>query len=259
MDRPLATVTLWGKRVLRPLKRIVDQARLEFHRRSPVGKCSTLQLQVKREEEFRYWEGRVAQEGTLENSHYEPYYTTCFGLEKSFYRGKAVLDIGCGPRGSLEWADEARERVGLDPLVYAYRNLGIDRHRMRYVEGGSERIPFPDGYFDVVTSINSLDHVDDLDRTIAEVIRVTAVGGLFLVIAEVHPYPTPCEPIMLPWQVTSKFLPRMAVESEAHYEKVEDPKKKMDWGDFLQEGRPFDHQDPRDRYGVLFAKLRKVF
>jgi SAM-dependent methyltransferase len=249
MDRPLAAVTLWGKRVLRPLKRIVYHARVEFHRRfrSPVGKCSTPRLQAKREEEFGYWEGRVAQEGTLGNSHYEPYYTTCFGLDRSFYRGKAVLDIGCGPRGSLEWADEARERVGLDPLVYAYRKLGIDRHQMKYVEGGSEKIPFPDGYFDVVASINSFDHVDDLDRTIAEVIRVTAVGGLFLLTAEVHPHPSVTEPITLPWDVTSKFLPRMVVESETHYERenVAAPERKMDWGDYVRGIWIAPHVEPR--------------
>jgi len=38
-----------------------------------------------------------------------------FGLSKDFYKGKKILDIGCGPRGSLEWADMTLERVGLDP------------------------------------------------------------------------------------------------------------------------------------------------
>src|SRR5262249_34574688 len=141
------------------------------------------------------------------NDHYEPYYTFCFGLDKSFYRGKKILDIGCGPRGSLEWAEEASERVGLDPLVDSYRKLGIDRLKMRFVKANSEEIPFPDGYFDVVSSINSLDHVDDVDKAIAEIIRVTAPGGLFLLIVEIHRHPAFSEPNMLPWDILNKFRP----------------------------------------------------
>jgi hypothetical protein len=37
-----------------------------------------------------------------------------------------------------------------------------------------------------------------------------------------------------------------------------DPEKRMTRGDYLREGRPFDHQDPRERCGILFAKLRKA-
>jgi ubiquinone/menaquinone biosynthesis C-methylase UbiE len=40
-------------------------------------------------------------------------------------------------------------------------------HGMTYVAARSEEIPFPEGYFDVVSSFNSLDHVDDLDGPLA--------------------------------------------------------------------------------------------
>jgi ubiquinone/menaquinone biosynthesis C-methylase UbiE len=42
--------------------------------------------------------------------------------------------------------------------------------------GGAGQIPFPDAYFDVVCSLNSLDHVDDFDKVAAEIIRVLAPG-----------------------------------------------------------------------------------
>lgn len=53
--------------------------------------------------------------------------------------GRRVLDVGCGPRGSLEWADRARVRVGLDPLVDAYRELGVADHAMGYVAADPRR------------------------------------------------------------------------------------------------------------------------
>jgi len=56
-----------------------------------------------------------------------------------------ALDIGCGPRGSLEWADMTKERYGLDPLANEYLKLGADKHKMKYVASGAEKIPFEDG------------------------------------------------------------------------------------------------------------------
>lgn len=116
--------------------------------------------------ELMYWKSVARREGQLANDHYQRIYTSLLGLDVSFYAGKRILDIGCGPRGTLEWADMAAERVGLDPLVESYRALGIDQHKMRYVNAPSEQIPFEDGHFDVILSLNSLDHVDDLDKTI---------------------------------------------------------------------------------------------
>src|SRR5689334_15301113 len=77
--------------------------------------------------ELRFWRQRYDSEGrALTNEHYEKYYTTFFGLDHEFYRGKRVIDIGCGPRGSLEWADMTAERIGLDPLANEYLKLGAD-------------------------------------------------------------------------------------------------------------------------------------
>jgi hypothetical protein len=44
-----------------------------------------------------------------------------------FFKGKKFLDIGCGPRGSLEWASQATTRVCADPLAVQYGKLGADK------------------------------------------------------------------------------------------------------------------------------------
>ncbi|MGH7908947.1 MAG: hypothetical protein ACRENW_03740 [Thermodesulfobacteriota bacterium] len=88
--------------------------------------------------ELEYWQRRKLKEGDLSNEHYKYFYTKHFGLDDSFYTGKKILDIGCSPRGSLEWADLVVERVGVDPLVESYKALGIDKHKMRYVNGRRE-------------------------------------------------------------------------------------------------------------------------
>jgi len=167
----------------------------------------------KRYHELRYWRGvtrpirhdRIRLEH--ERSHYEHFFTTFFGLSRADYAGKALLDIGCGPCGSLEWAKEARQRVGLDPLADDYRKLAEDKQAMTYCNAPSEAIPYPDGHFDSVSTLNSLDHVDDVEATVREIKRVTSPTGRILLIVEIGHAPTPTEPHYLDERVLDLFAP----------------------------------------------------
>jgi SAM-dependent methyltransferase len=173
----------------------------------------------KRYHELRYWRGvtRPIRDDRAklehERSHYEHFFTAFFGLSRADYAGKRLLDIGCGPCGSLEWAAEATERVGLDPLAEDYKKLANDSQQMTYCAAPSEAIPYPDGYFDSVSTLNSLDHVDDVDKTIAEIKRVTAPGGRVLLIVEIGHIPTPTEPHHLDETIVAKFAPEFEVVS----------------------------------------------
>lgn len=223
-----------------------------FRPLSPVFRA--LGLNAKGWYELAYWKSARSREGVLQNAFYEALFTTDIGLDRAFYTGKKVLDVGCGPRGSLEWADMAAERVGLDPLVDSYRALGIDKHKMCYVNAPAEQIPFPDGYFDVVTSINSLDHVDVLDSAIKEIIRVLAPGGQVVLMVEIHRKPTIAEPIILSWDVMHKFQPALRVLEEQHYE-LNPNARGVAAG--VKAKIPFDHGDASARDGVLYARLVK--
>ncbi len=67
---------------------------------------------AKAQHELRYWKARKSEEGALSYGHYEYFFTTHFGLTRDFYKGKRIL--GCGPRGSLEWADmNGTQRPGI--------------------------------------------------------------------------------------------------------------------------------------------------
>lgn len=169
----------------------------------------------KGDSELAYWRRAYRQAGTLDSNHFEWFYTTAFGLTRDDYAGKRILDVGCGPRGSLEWADTAAERVGLDPLADDYRReFGVGRHAMSYVSTGAESIPFDDGHFDVVTAFNALDHVDDIDAAVGEMTRVTRPGATALVIVEVGHAPTPTEPQSLDWDFLETFSPAWDVVTE---------------------------------------------
>lgn len=201
--------------------------------------------------ELLFWWFKKVIEGRLSNHHFKDFFTTFFSLEEDFYNQKKILDIGCGPRGSLEWADVAAERIGLDPLADQYMKLEGKHHKMEYRKSGSESIPYPDGYFDVISSLNSLDHVDDLNQTINEIKRCVKKGGLFLLISDIHSFPTVAEPSNFDWDIAVKFLPEFEIIDERHFEGSNMYKS-------LRENIAFDHSNSVDRYGIIALKMQRL-
>ncbi|MFC2102170.1 class I SAM-dependent methyltransferase [Bacteroidota bacterium] len=170
--------------------------------------------------EISYWKYRNLMEGSLDNSHYQFFYTSYFNIPGSFYTSKRILDIGCGPRGSLEWATMAAERIGVDPLADKYLKLGAERHGMTYTKAYLEDLPFPDNYFDVGCSFNSLDHVENLRKSAQEITRVVKQGGLFLLIVDIHNYPTPTEPQSIQWDLLNTHFGAFEIQMEERLKSI---------------------------------------
>lgn len=202
--------------------------------------------------ELKYWARVKDKERVLHNSWYEYFFTLHFGLQRDYYADKRVLDIGCGPRGSLEWADMTALRVGLDPLADSYRSLGADRQKMTYASAPAEAIPYPANYFHVVSSFNSLDHVDDVDAVLREIVRVVCPGGLFLLLTDVNHPPTICEPRSFSWDLVNQIKAMFLLIDERHFEKTAAGMYQS-----LTAGIAYDHTNSAARYGILSAKFRK--
>ena len=221
--------------------------------RHNISALALSHLPEKNRHELLYWRSTKRKEGDLSNAHYQHFYTTLFGLTADSYRGLRVLDVGCGPRGSLEWATEALERVGIDSLVPEYLKLGADKHKMTYVHASAERIPFADGHFDIVCSFNSLDHVDRLDDSLAEIHRVLKSGGLFLLIVEANHEATETEPISIPWDIRQVLGNRFDILTSSRYE-IGDHNV---YGQ-IRKNMEFNENDPSDREGILCSKLKRI-
>jgi len=202
--------------------------------------------------ELAWWSKQAKAEGHLHHAHYERLFTEPFGLHRDDFRGVAILDVGCGPRGSLEWATEARERVGLDPLARAYRKLGTDDHEMTYVQARAEAIPFGDGHFDIVSSFNALDHGDDAQLAASEMARVLRRGGRLLVIVEVNHAATSTEPLTLGWDVLALFPGCMELERVQHLNRTAGGVHE----DVLLHPSPCMDQTP-GRPGIVVGMLRR--
>jgi SAM-dependent methyltransferase len=88
-----------------------------------------------------------------------------------------VLDLGAG-EGSFPAPDSRELPNSLEFVV----RCDIERPRLcgdRYVIADSAHLPFRDGAFDTVVANHSLEHVADLQATLAEVGRVIQADGVF--------------------------------------------------------------------------------
>jgi 2-polyprenyl-3-methyl-5-hydroxy-6-metoxy-1,4-benzoquinol methylase len=89
----------------------------------------------------------------------------------------SILDVGCGEGVLAEkWAERLvdTEVVGLDlpdPKLEAEWRLRAHRN-VRFIAGRAEQLPFAEDEFDLVTAIETLEHIADPDRTLAELARV---------------------------------------------------------------------------------------
>ncbi len=109
------------------------------------------------------------------------------GLRGSL-KGLQVLDLGCG-MGGLSVA-LAREGASVQPYDYNPAYCQITRLRgQRYsldlhpVNGGGERLPFPEGYFDIIVCMDVLEHVQRPADLLAETNRCLKPGGLLYITA----------------------------------------------------------------------------
>jgi|DewCreStandDraft_2_1066082.scaffolds.fasta_scaffold00246_59 ubiquinone/menaquinone biosynthesis C-methylase UbiE len=106
--------------------------------------------------------------------------------------GAHVLEAGCGTgvvcRALARRLGPAVHIIGMDTSEYmleAARRLtageGLD-HTIEYCRGDVYALPFPDESFDATLAITLLGHLDEPDRALRELVRITRPGGTVLAV-----------------------------------------------------------------------------
>jgi demethylmenaquinone methyltransferase/2-methoxy-6-polyprenyl-1,4-benzoquinol methylase len=99
--------------------------------------------------------------------------------------GERVLDVATGTGlVAFELARRGPEVVGIDQSeeMLAVARAALERrpsyaHRVRFIRGEAEALPFDDREFDAVTFTYLLRYVDDREATMRELARVLKPGG----------------------------------------------------------------------------------
>lgn len=98
-------------------------------------------------------------------------------------RGRRVLDVGCG-RG--DWL-ALLERRGASVSGIDISQVAVEACRLRLPgadirHGPAEELPFPDGTFDVITCMGSLEHFVNKVRALREMVRAAKPSARYLLL-----------------------------------------------------------------------------
>ncbi len=166
---------------------------------------------TKHTHELKYWKECYNKEGhQLINDHYAKLMLGIAGeINDDFLKDKIVGDFGCGPRGSLIWAKQAKQRIGIDVLANQYIACFPKeylKHGMIYLTCTEQSIPVPDETFDVIYTVNALDHVADLPIMCDELRRILKPGGFIIGSYNLNQPATKAEPQTITEDILNQLL-----------------------------------------------------
>jgi SAM-dependent methyltransferase len=173
--------------------------------------------------------------------HYErqnPVYKMAFYRNLIFkFRGSSaarILDVGCAFGGFLASMPDDWSRFGIDVSSFAIQQAQTTRPELQLAAATLETNPFH-GPFDVVTSFDVIEHIQNLDYVAESVRSLLKPGGLFLFV--VPTYDGPLGPVV-----------HLLDRDPTHIHKT----NRNFWLDWA--GRNFDLLDWQGAYRMLLPK-----
>jgi ubiquinone/menaquinone biosynthesis C-methylase UbiE len=187
-DKEFAEIKFWRRQIGAYLKWYNGECKELYGHPSPVES-----------QKIRSYKPEIAALLTFFEIHQKEKYKRDLLLNEDDFVGMKVLDVGSGPFPSALCFKDC-EVYSLDPLIDSYVSAGYPLHcydsRGKFVCAQAENIPFEDGFFDAVVSVNAIDHVNDFAATAMELKRVLKTGGKFRMHVHYHPK-TKAEPLEL--------------------------------------------------------------
>jgi ubiquinone/menaquinone biosynthesis C-methylase UbiE len=110
-----------------------------------------------------------------------------------------VLDVGCGV-GKIFWKTTAGMNVGIDSSLTALK-IASEKSDSVYIYGVAENLPFRKESFDIVLLLEVIEHVDDQEACLAEIIRVLKRDGLLIL-----SFPNYCHLLWLLVRIMARIL-----------------------------------------------------
>jgi len=107
-----------------------------------------------------------------------------YNFVKKFVRGKIVLDLGCGiGDGTYELSKYAKKLVGVE-LDRARLKCAFDnfiKTNISYLAMDGCFLAFADNIFDVVVSLEVIEHLEKQDKFLSEIMRILNDGGIAII------------------------------------------------------------------------------
>jgi SAM-dependent methyltransferase len=114
-----------------------------------------------------------------------------YGLLDRFGRkrkvaGRRALDVGCGTGLNLDHLSRLAQPVGTDYYEEALQFCRERGHTMLCKADAAE-LPFGEGFFDIITALDVIEHLDDDVIALRELRRVLRPGGVAVISVPAYP------------------------------------------------------------------------
>jgi len=123
--------------------------------------------------EIRYWTETGLKKGT---GIYDKYWEA-FDLSEYDFKGKKIIDVGCGPFGGVFCNHPEYDVSLVDFCSKEFNEMGYSKRDIAF-GNLSHQLPFPDKTFDYVVCTNAIDHTLDVKRSLSELTRVLKLNGM---------------------------------------------------------------------------------
>lgn len=136
--------------------------------------------------ELFYWRQKKLSVGNLYFNELKrtKQYLNVFEEQKQLgdIHNKVIVDIGTGPIGGVAEYLQAKEKWVIEPIVSSYKKAGvwIPKSKIEVRETFAEKMEgVPNEYFDIVFSMNALDHGDDIRVCFSNINKILKLDGYF--------------------------------------------------------------------------------
>jgi len=165
------------------------------------------------------------------------------------YRGKRILDVGCGggwQAFTMSLFDASNEVVGLDILPAIVQGMGDCVEHMRKmgvsfqltaIQGDICKLDLPESSFDGIYSMEAIEHVHDMKKMLENCFRLLKPSGTIILLNDcnmLHPG-------------TRDYVTKMWNDREHSWK----------WAEYLRSIRPIEHKDAKP-FAVVREEIVKA-
>ena len=130
-----------------------------------------------------YFEGRDSNYwwtvGKYENLRQFPHWEEMVQLIRQFRKNGTLLDIGCAYGLLVNQASKHFESYGIDISSFAVKK-SKEHCKGNVSRASAINLPFKDESFDVITLVDTLEHIPDYDECLKDVTRTLKKSGILL-------------------------------------------------------------------------------
>jgi SAM-dependent methyltransferase len=174
--------------------------------------------------------------GQIAFEHLHRYY-----VARHLASGKRVLDVACGEGyGSFIVAAVAASVVGVDIAAEAVQHAS-ERYKtenLRYVEAPAANLPFDDASFDLVISFETIEHHDQHEEMLDEILRVLKSDGALLISSPNKQHYSLDEGYQNPYHVKELFKHEFVALIGNRFKRLETFGQRVIYGSLLVSDRP---------------------